>query len=181
MELREWLPLVVSGVLGLAGIIAGLWGTLANLRAQDRRDKRAAAERSEQADRDIEAARRAHLLDERRVAYAELATVAGRWVDKLIRRGTNEDELTLDRSLSHLGPIGRSDTLWHDSAAAFATVRVVGRAQIGYEAQALETELRALDAGDGWSKSTPQRLSDLQATYELLVYHMQEDLSSDGA
>ncbi|MFF2830578.1 hypothetical protein ACFVSK_02345 [Cellulosimicrobium cellulans] len=97
MELREWLPLVVSGVLGLAGIVAGLWGTLANLRAQERRDKRAAEERSEQADRDAEASRRAHLLDERRSAYAELIGAAFAW-SGIIRERFRHDYLGDDAS-----------------------------------------------------------------------------------
>lgn len=97
MELREWLPLVISGALGLAGIIAGLWGTLANLRAQDRRDRRAAVERSVQADRDIEAARRAHLLDERRTAYADLIGAAFAW-SGIIRERFRHDHLVEDAS-----------------------------------------------------------------------------------
>ncbi|ANC29932.1 hypothetical protein [Isoptericola dokdonensis] len=86
MELREWLPLVISGVLGLAGIIAGLWGTLATLRAQRQRDDRAAMERTEQADRDAQAARLAHLLDERRSAYADLIAASMEMADLIHQR-----------------------------------------------------------------------------------------------
>lgn len=76
MELREWLPLVVSGVLGLAGIVAGLWGTLATLRAQRQRDERDAAERQAAAQRADREAQRRHLLEERRAAYAAFVAEA---------------------------------------------------------------------------------------------------------
>ncbi|MHA7617413.1 hypothetical protein ACX12M_02730 [Cellulosimicrobium cellulans] len=86
MELREWLPLAITGFVGLAGIVATLCVNLANLRAQARRDSNAAAEREASAKREVETARGAHLRDERVKAYADLVASTQKWATVIRRR-----------------------------------------------------------------------------------------------
>lgn len=136
MELREWLPLAITGFVGLAGIVATLWVNLANLAAQKRRDTDAAAEREANAKREAEVVRRAHLLDERRAAYVELVTAALPWVNKIHRRMSPYRPSGDDG-----GPVGRADPAWEATERAVAMVQLVARPDVGIAAQGLYTWL----------------------------------------
>lgn len=190
MELREWLPLVISGVLGLAGIVAGLWGTLATLRAQRQRGdresaeraaeaERSAAERERAAKRELEAAQRAHLLDERRSAYTELARAVLPWMEKVGRRISPYRPDGDDG-----GPVGRADPAWGETERAVAMVRLVAPRPIGEDARRLYMRLKnaesdTLDASMEYEFKADS-VRDADRAYNALLKAMNADLLQPG-
>lgn len=176
MELREWLPLVVSGVLGLAGIIAGLWGTLANVRVQRDRDKRDAQARDAAAKRDAEAARRAHLLDERRSAYADLIAATLTWMSVIRRRvdlTTPGDEPRVPQ---------QDDVTVKTTRDAAALVQLLAPSDVGAVAS---TTLSALTLADMDSRAYAYDKRDQPAVWQAIrdmeeaVSHLIKTLNAD--
>lgn len=132
MELGDWLPLAITGLVGLAGITATLGTNLANLAAQKRRDALEMAARE-----------RAHLLDERRAAYAELVALVSECivhVDRPLTRitdfiGSSPSESASERSLEAVD-------LWTRLSRASAVARVLAPQGVGAKVDRVASQFR---------------------------------------
>ena len=178
MEPGEWVPLAITGTLGLAGIGATLWGNLANLAAEKRRDAEAAVEREATAKREAEAARLTHLLDERRAAYADLVSVVSECIVHVKRRSAVSD-LAVRANTAGESSLEAFE-LWTTMSRTAAVVRVLAPREVRTQVQGVVRRFSlggsTLGLGQTQLYVRGGELAETQAALERLINAMHEDL-----
>ncbi|WP_251153302.1 hypothetical protein [Cellulosimicrobium sp. Marseille-Q4280] len=177
MEPGEWLPLAITGAVGLAGIAATLWGNLSNLAAQKRRDIDAATERRETAEREAEAARRVHLLEERRDAYLQLTVAASEWIDVMNHRAGLSLGAAVLTAPEGLAADSAGEGFRTRVARCVATTRLVGPVEVNDAAQDMLHVLNGVDANARRYRAVvSDDVERVQIRFDRLVVTMKTDL-----